>query len=319
MQDIPILPQDVGAIDFVAPGIHGLRTLMVNLYAVRVADGSWVLVDTGLPLSATRIRRWTQGLFGRGSKPTAIVLTHGHFDHVGSVQDLSELWDVPVYAHPLEFPYLNGTSKYPPPDPSVGGGAFSLMSVVYPRGPINLGARLRELPQDGSVPGLPGWRWIFTPGHSPGHISLFRDDDRVLIAGDAFVTTKQESVFAVATQRPELHGPPAYYTSDWDAAKQSVDRLAGLSPVIAATGHGVPMTGAGVADELDALASHFDQWARPKTGRYVRQPAITNERGVVRLPPQKVGSVPLALALVAGGALLIAAGQYIGRRVSYTE
>ena len=40
---------------------------------------------------------------------------------------------------------------------------------------------------------MPGWRWVHTPGHTAGHVSLFRDADRTLIAGDAFVTTKQES------------------------------------------------------------------------------------------------------------------------------
>ena len=45
-------------------------------------------------------------------------------------------------------------------------------------------------PSDGSIPNMPGWQWIHTPGHSPGHISLFREKDRSLIAGDAFVAVK---------------------------------------------------------------------------------------------------------------------------------
>ena len=53
-----------------------------------------------------------------------------------------------------------------------------------------------------------------------------------LIAGDALATTKQEYFLAIATQRPELHGPPAYYTTDWDAARESVRRLAALRPMI---------------------------------------------------------------------------------------
>jgi glyoxylase-like metal-dependent hydrolase (beta-lactamase superfamily II) len=62
------------------------------------------------------------------------------------------------------------------------------------------------------VPGAPGWRWIPTPGHSPGHISLLRDSDRTIVAGDAFTTTKQESLVAALTQRAEIHGPPMYFT-----------------------------------------------------------------------------------------------------------
>lgn len=90
---------------------------------------------------------------------------------------------------------------------------------------------------------MPGWHWIHTPGHTPGHVSLFREDDRCLIAGDAFVTVKQESLYAVATQEQEIHGPPAHFTPDWAAARQSVERLARLPPAIAATGHGTPMRG----------------------------------------------------------------------------
>ena len=72
---------------------------------------------------------------------------------------------------------------------------------------------------------MQGWRWIFTPGHSPGHISLFRDSDRTLIVGDAFVTTKQESLMSVMTQRMEMHGPPMYFTPDWPAG---ANQCAGL-------------------------------------------------------------------------------------------
>jgi glyoxylase-like metal-dependent hydrolase (beta-lactamase superfamily II) len=245
-------------------------------------------------------------LHGPNARPECIVLTHGHFDHVGAVQDLAERWKVPVYAHPGEMPYLTGRSQYPPPDPTVGGGLLALTSFAYPRGPIDISARVRPLPEDGSVPSLPGWRWIPTPGHSPGHVSFFRDNDRVLIAGDAFVTTKQESMLAVAKQEPILHGPPTYYTPDWEAARQSVTRLAGLGPVVAATGHGLPIIGADVPDQLDALASHFDDWARPIRGRYVRNPAIMDdERGVVRLPPPVIGPVPMAIALTAVGGVLV--------------
>ena len=58
------------------------------------------------------------------------------------------------------------------------------LSSLYPRGPIDLGQRVRSLPSDGSVPGMPGWRWIFTPGHTAGHVSLWRDEDALLLAGD---------------------------------------------------------------------------------------------------------------------------------------
>jgi glyoxylase-like metal-dependent hydrolase (beta-lactamase superfamily II) len=119
---------------------------------------------------------------------------------------------------------------------------------------------------------MPGWRWIHTPGHTAGHVSLFREADRALIVGDAFCTTKQESFLAVATQRPELHGPPAYFTTDWDAARESVGRLAALEPSFIAPGHGQPMAGAETTQALQELAARFDEVARPEHGRYVEHP-----------------------------------------------
>lgn len=291
---------------------------MVNLYGVAAGDGRWVLVDAGLYFSAGRIRRWAAEKFGEGSRPECIVLTHGHFDHVGALKELADEWDVPIYAHALEMPYLTGRSKYPPPEPAVGRGAMALLSPLYPRGPIDVSERVRELPDDYSVPGLPDWRWIHTPGHTAGHVSLFRDDDRVLIAGDAIVTTRQESLMAVLMQREELNGPPAYYTSDWEAAKLSVERLAGLQPAVLATGHGLPMSGPDATDLLETLALDFDRRARAWTGRYAHEPALTDERGVISVPAATASTrVPamLAVAAIAG----LAAFALLRRRRAENE
>jgi glyoxylase-like metal-dependent hydrolase (beta-lactamase superfamily II) len=111
--------------------------------------------------------------------------------------------------------------------------------------PVNVSPRLQALPDDHSVPDMPGWRWLHTPGHSPGHVSLWRSADRLLIAGDAIVTTGQESVYSAVTQAPEMHGPPMYFTPDWLSAKQSVLKLAALGPDTVVTGHGQAMQGPG--------------------------------------------------------------------------
>lgn len=93
------------------------------------------------------------------------------------------------------------------------------------------------------------------------------------MAGDAFVTTKQESLYAVVTQEPEVHGPPAYFTPDWANARRSVERLAALRPALAATGHGPPIGGQELNRGLEKLVREFDRIAVPERGRYVRRPA----------------------------------------------
>lgn len=261
----------------IAPDIAYRRLSMVNVVFVgKPGFTPWVLIDAGLPGNAARLR--TMGQLRMCSKaPNAILLTHGHFDHVGSLLELAEEWDVPIYAHPLEHPYLNGTSSYPPPDPSVGGGAVALLSPMLPRSPLDVSRWLQPLPTDGSVPFMEGWRWIHTPGHTPGHVSFWREADRTLIAGDAFITTRQESAYAVATQAPEMHGPPQYFTQDWQASAESVRVLAALRPELVITGHGRAMQGGEMFAALQRLAQDFETIAVPQGARYTRDPARVEE------------------------------------------
>lgn len=148
---------------------------------------------------------------------------------------------------------------------------MALLSLAYPKGAIDLGDRVRPLPADGTVPEMPGWRWVRVPGHTKGQVALFRESDRCLVAADAFVTVKQESLYAVATQKQEVHGPPAYFTPDWAAARRSVEALAALRPAVAATGHGTPMSGEALTAGLEALLAGWDEIAVPDHGRYVRE------------------------------------------------
>lgn len=246
---------------------------MVNVIFIGepgAAEGEWALVDAGLPLSADAIEREVRERLGYRGAPACIVLTHGHFDHVGGLRELAKRWNATVYAHEKELPYITGKASYPTPDPTVGGGLLARISPLYPTSPVNVGASARALPADGSVPGLPGWRWIATPGHSDGHVSLFRDEDRTLLAGDAFTTVAQESLGAVLMQRSAVHGPPTYLTTDWTAARRSAETLRALKPHCAVTGHGLPL--AGLFDctvFLDLLCERFDDVAVPKQGKFL--------------------------------------------------
>jgi glyoxylase-like metal-dependent hydrolase (beta-lactamase superfamily II) len=286
----------------VADGVYRMVTLMSNVFFLE-QSGQWVLVDAGLPGYSAAIRREASRLFS--TPPAAILLTHGHFDHVGSVDVLSRAWRVPVYAHPLEMPYLTGRSAYPPPDPTVGGGTQSWFAPLMPRGPIDLGTRTRMLPPAGAVPVLDEWQWVATPGHTPGHVSFYRPSDGALVAGDAVVTTRQESTMHVLTQRERVWRPPAYFTTDWIAARRSVEQLALLEPNVLATGHGHAMYGEEMRTQLRDLAANFDR-VMPSHGRYVPYPAIADERGVLHVPPRvpMANTSRAALAIAAAGATM---------------
>lgn len=254
----------------VLPDLLSYTVQIANISLVGKPESEeFVLVDAGMPESSDEIISVVEERFGKNSRPKAIILTHGHFDHVGAVIELVKYWDVPVYAHSLELPFLTGQKSYPEPDSTVEGGMVAKMSPMFPNDPIDLGNHVEMLPSDGTIPHMPEFRWLHTPGHSPGHVSLFRDRDKTLLAGDAFVTVKQESLYKVLTQEQEISGPPRYLTTDWKAAKESVEKLAALNPAVAVTGHGLPMTGELLSESLNTLVKDFDQIAVPDYGKFV--------------------------------------------------
>ncbi|MEJ7821070.1 MAG: MBL fold metallo-hydrolase [Chitinophagaceae bacterium] len=303
----------------VAPGVWGMKDVFVNIYMVlNPFDGNWVLVDAGLKWSAQKIKKMAQQLFG-DSKPSAIILTHGHFDHVGALEKLIEEWNVPVYTHYLEIPYLSGKSSYPPPDPSVGGGLMSLMAWAYPTSPINIWNHVNVLQENGGVPGLPAWKVIHTPGHTPGHISIYRESDGVLIAGDALVTTKSESVISTILQLKSISGPPKYFTYDWALARQSVKELMTLEPDVVATGHGKPMHGSEARRLLHRLSEKFYEIAVPSSGRYVEEPAVADATGIVYIPEDNINKRSLAIKVLAIIAVVATSFVLLGKKKKRTK
>lgn len=138
------------------------------------------------------------------------------------------------------------------------------VSSLYSNEGIDLGSFVQPFPADGSVPSLPDWQWVHTPGHTPGHVCFFREDDRALITGDAFTTVDQESAAKVMVQRKEIHGPPKYLTPDWQSAWESICKLQALQPSLAMVSHGLPIYGNELSAYLLALSENFDQLALPQ-------------------------------------------------------
>lgn len=300
-----------GALEEIAPGVWRLPVMMANVYFVGEKQGPWTLIDAGLRGGSWRIKQAAMDTFGRA--PESIVLTHGHFDHVGALPRLAEEWNVAVYTHPQEVPFLNGSTTYPPPDPTVGG-FMAQLSRFFPNDRIDLGGCLRTLPEDGFVPGMPNWKWIHTPGHTPGHVSLFREEDRLLIAGDAVITVNQENPVKLVAQKREFRPPPRYFTQDWIAARRSIERLAELRPNIVAAGHGLPVMGSWVPDELLRFAAYFRP---PAHGRYVNTPVRSDEYGVLYVPPAPPDPAPMyaaTIGIAAAAGLLMLTGSGRKRR-----
>ena len=158
---------------------------------------------------------------------------------------------------------------------------------------------------------MPGWELHPTPGHTPGHVSLWNESTRTLIAGDAVVTLNQNSPVAFLAQTPTISQPPPYATYNWHQARQSAHSLAELEPFYLCTGHGVPMRGASVPEALKEFVKHFPI---PKRGRYVHSPARFNRGGPVFIPPPAPDYVKYT-AITAGILGLGVAAYFITRAV----
>jgi glyoxylase-like metal-dependent hydrolase (beta-lactamase superfamily II) len=298
----------------IATGVACLRLGISNLYFVGNPGRKWVLVDTGTPGNAHKIRATAESLYGLDAPPAAILLTHGHRDHAGSATELADYWNVPIHAHVLEMPYLTGRSQYPPPDPTVGGFLAMLGRFVPPK-TFNLGARVRELSPSLNDLGLDGWEWHHTPGHSPGHVAFFRSEDGTLLAGDALTTVNLDSFFATITNHRRVWRPPTPFTPDWIQARESIRLLAELQPTTIGSGHGLPVSGDKAVLELAELATNFPI---PATGRYVQEPARMDDRGIVSLPPKPPDALPgialgLGVAAAAGALFALAARRRAAR------
>ena len=265
----------------VAPDVYCMETgkgiSRSNVYFVR-SGPAWVLIDAALANCGGLIREAAESLFGADTPPAAILLTHNHPDHTGSVLELVRMWDCPVYVHPDELPYvaiedLPAIEKYA--NPLDRWMILPILRMMPPRrveAMISSGsikAVVRAFDPSAAVPGLPEWECIPTPGHTPGHVAFFRTSDRVLITGDAIVTVNLNSLWgfllwSLRLSKQRVSGPPWYSTWNWRAAKESVIVLARLKACVLASGHGVPMSGGETAQELAAFAGAFSAPAAGK-------------------------------------------------------
>ena len=285
----------------IAPHVHHLQIGFVNTYAITTPDDDWVLLDTGIKPGYALVKG-LEKQFGR--PPLGIVLTHGHFDHAGNAWQLAEEWDVKIYAHPREKPYLTGDEQYPPVDPTVGG-ALAFMTRFFPWPEYDFSPRLEFIPESGELSFLPGWKAIETPGHTPGHISLWDAETKTILAGDALCTADFDKWPGATIQVPQqLARPATPATPDWESARASVEKLAELEPMHIGAGHGQPMSGGDVAGQLKDLAQNFQE---PEHGRYVPQGATYAPDGTLIALPNPVKD-PLGLSLKAGAGALLTLG-----------
>lgn len=190
-------------------------SLTANLYLLDTPEGL-LLVDSGMPQENQRLLRHLGG-----RRPVALLLTHHHLDHVGGARMLWERYGLPIYAHPLDIPFISGEARRPPFPPIPWLGDWIANS---PR-PVPREA-LRPVEEGAEVM---GWQVVHLPGHTPGQIGLLREG--VLLAADAL---------RVGAKGPWV--PPAMVNHDTQQARRTVGKIARLEAQEIYVGHGPPTT-----------------------------------------------------------------------------
>src|SRR3954465_9095868 len=187
--------------------LRGFPKEAINVYLV-----GEVLIDAGTVLAARRILRQIET-----REVTAHALTHAHPDHFGSSHRICEELGIPLWAPAGDAADVEAGRVTP-------GSKFAGLLPSPPGHPVE--KRLREGDE------VAGFTVLDTPGHSPGHISFWREADRTLICGDVFWNI-----------RNNLSKPADPVTADPPRNKESMERLNAPRPSLPLFGQGPPRRG----------------------------------------------------------------------------
>jgi glyoxylase-like metal-dependent hydrolase (beta-lactamase superfamily II) len=221
-------------------GVQHVDGSNANSYLVEEDDGTLTLVDAGMQADGKRILEFiTSKLNRKASDVKRIVVTHCHVDHVRGLAALKTATGGIVAVHEADADFVSGKAQYPSPGGAMGF-AFKLMSPIFRTTPVEPDLRLKEGDTIGRLAVL------HTPGHTPGSISLFDKQNRVLFVGDTARFLKGK-----------LEGPPRQFTPRMDQVRASVERLSSLDFEVMLSGHGEPLKSADAPRMMGELAKRL--------------------------------------------------------------
>jgi hydroxyacylglutathione hydrolase len=200
-----------------AKDVWQLTSFFRNCFNVYLIED--VLIDAATRWSARRIFRQLQGHPVR-----LLALTHCHPDHQGAAAAICDRLGISLACHEDDAPAMEGRAAMLPHNLAVRLGLS-----LWAGPPRHVDRFLR--PGDS----VGGFRVIHAPGHTPGHVILFRQADGVAIVGDVLAN------MSFVTGREMLREPPAIFCADVERNRRSVRLLADLKPKLVCFGHGPPL------------------------------------------------------------------------------
>jgi hydroxyacylglutathione hydrolase len=207
----------------IIPGIHWIEGMNCNCYLI-VEDEQLVLIDTGLPRKAKKIMAYiTDNLHRKPKDLKLIILTHSHWDHTGSAQDLRKVTGTKIAAHKIEAEYISGRKHAPRPTGAIGL-VFKLLSPFVKVRPFEVDTVL----SDGDT--IAGLRIIHVPGHTRGSIALYDPARKVLFPGDM-----------LRYRKGTVEGPPEHFSYNMKQVRRSTEKLRSLDFDTMLGGHGGPL------------------------------------------------------------------------------
>jgi hydroxyacylglutathione hydrolase len=194
-------------------------------YAINVYLVGDVLLDASTRHAGKRILRQL-----KGRTVSAHALSHAHPDHQGASHEICETLGLPLWCGEGDAEAMEtGRIMERQPDHPIN----RLIGLVFPGPAHPVQRRLREGDD------VAGFEVLEVPGHSDGHVALWRDSDGALICGDVFTNID------TLTGLPGLHEPKSFFTPDPARNRESMRRLADLEPALVCFGHGRPLRNPG--------------------------------------------------------------------------
>jgi glyoxylase-like metal-dependent hydrolase (beta-lactamase superfamily II) len=231
----------------VAQGVWRITTPMpyrprsVHAYLVELSAGGWFLLDGGIDSEDawSLIDGAVKSLVGGWRGLTLHIVTHMHTDHIGLTPRVRELAGGPLAMGALDSQRASHAAAEPEEEALYRSGLLlscgapqpfvdEVSSFTQARRAEPFARAEVEFTEDvAEIPSAPEWSAIWTPGHTAGHVSLFRREDRILLAGDVILPRVTPTI-GVNRQRVDP-------IADYHAALQ---RISSLDPATALCGHG---------------------------------------------------------------------------------